>query len=130
MLTTALAGKRTTLRMSQVHRIHADKSPPRYHFIPEWAAKRNMRQKDILAAFPVEMSIDKGTVSRWFNGSLPKPHHLEALAAIFQTEVASLFRDPDDDWIAQLFRDRSKAEREQAIAVLEAMFGKRTGTDG
>jgi transcriptional regulator with XRE-family HTH domain len=118
------------LRMTQVHRIHADKTPQRYHYIPEWAAKRNMRQKDIVAAFPLEMSVDKGTVSRWFNGSLPKAHHLEALATIFQVEVNSLFRHPDDDWIAQLFRDRSEADRDKAIAVLKALFPPRTGTDG
>lgn len=120
------------LRMTQVTSIHSGKTPQRIHFIPEWAAKREMRQADIVKAFPPDMNVNKSTVSRWFKGSLPEAHHLAGLAAIFETEVSSLFRDPDDDWITKFFRERSEAERDQAIDVLKALFknSSRTGTEG
>jgi succinate dehydrogenase flavin-adding protein (antitoxin of CptAB toxin-antitoxin module) len=131
-LTTPPLPRRTMLRMTQVTRIHVDKSPAsRLHFIPEWAAHRGMRQADIVAAFPPDVAVDKSTVNRWFKGSMPKDKHLLVLAAIFETEPNSLFQHPDNDWLARFFSQRSEAERDQAIEVLKAMFRNlRTGTDG
>jgi len=118
------------LRMAQVERIHSDKNPPRFHFIPEWAAKRSMRQTDIVAAFPADMNVNKSTVNRWFKGAMPKPFHLVGLAEIFETEISALFRHPDDDWIARFFQERSDAERDHAIEVLKVLFKQsKTGTD-
>jgi transcriptional regulator with XRE-family HTH domain len=122
MITTVARVQRKMLRMTQ---IHSGKTPHRIHYIPEWAAKRNMRQADVVRAFPAEMNVNKSTVSRWFNGTVPEPQHLVGLAEIFKTEVSALFRHPDDDWIAKFFRD-------QAIEVLKAMFrnSRGTGTNG
>lgn len=114
------------LRMVQITRIHQDKTPVRLHFIREWAAKRNLRQADLVRELPV----DKSTVSRWFNGSLPKEEHLIMLAALFGTDVPGLFRHPDDDWIARLLQGRSEDERQRILQVIELSFPRRTGTDG
>lgn len=113
--------------MSNITEIHSGKTPVRYHFIPEWAAKRNLSQSDVAR----EIGADKSLVSRWWNGMLPKPDYLERLAALFGTDVHGLFRDPEEDWLARFFRDKSEAQREQAIEMLKVLFkdlGK-TGTD-
>jgi len=104
--------------MSNVTIIHQSKTPPRIHFIPEWAERRNLKQADIVAL----TGADKGLVSRWFKGVLPKQNYLDMLASIFEIDVASLFRHPDDDWLAQFFRDRTEAERDKAIEMLKVMF--------
>ncbi|MGV0817150.1 helix-turn-helix domain-containing protein [Martelella sp. AMO21009] len=114
--------------MSNPVRIHADKTPKRVHYIVEWAAHRNMRQKDIVR----ELGVDKGLVSRWWGGTIPKYDYLEALAGLFQLDdISSLFRHPDDDWITRMFRDRSEEQRQQALDMLKILFNdKPTGTDG
>lgn len=113
--------------MSNIKKIHEGKTPHRIHFIPEWAAKRNLKQVDIVT----ELEVDKGLVSKWFKGTLPGPEYLERLAALFSTDVQGLFRDPDDDWIAKFFRDKSEEQRERAIEMLKLMFDThRSGTDG
>jgi transcriptional regulator with XRE-family HTH domain len=104
--------------MSNLTRIHTDKTPTRIHFIPEWAEHRNLRQADIVAL----TGADKGLVSRWFSGKLPGQNYLEALAGIFGVDVPALFRHPDDDWIRELFRSRSEAEREKVLNLMKAMF--------
>ena len=115
------------LRMTQLTRIHADKTPIRLHYIAEWAAKRGMRQADIVR----KTGVDKSTVSRWFKGTLPSEDHLIGLKELFALdEVASLFRDPDDDWLTRLFRNRSDEERQRIMKVIELSFPPRTGTDG
>lgn len=111
--------------MSNQHTIHGDKTPIRIHFIVEWAEKRNLKQADIVR----EIGADKGLVSRWFDGTVPKTEWLEKLAELFGTDVHGLFRHPDDDWLAKLFRDKTQEQRDQAIDMLKLLF-KRTGTDG
>lgn len=115
------------LHMTQITRIHSSRKPIRLHYIAEWAAKRGMRQADIVR----QTGVDKSTVSRWFKGTLPSEEHLLMLKELFTLdEVASLFRDPDDDWLARLFRNRSEEERERILKVIEISFPPRTGTDG
>lgn len=115
--------------MSDTIKIHADKTPNRIHYIPEWAERRNLRQSEIVAL----TGADKGLVSRWFKGVLPKQNYLETLAGIFEVEVAALFRHPDDDWLSSFFKNKSSAEREKALQMLRIMFDEKkpaNGTDG
>lgn len=105
--------------MARPVRIHKGKQPFRFHYIPEWARHRHLRQADIARA----LGVDKSTVSRWFDGALPVEAHLIALAGIFGLdEPRNLFLHPDDDWIARFFRGRSEAERKRARAALELIF--------
>lgn len=113
--------------MSNPSVIHGEKSPIRIHFIVEWAEKRNLKQADIVR----EIGADKGLVSRWFDGTVPKAEYLEKLAALFGTNIHGLFRHPDDDWLARFFQDKTDQQREKAIQMLELWFdGQRTGTEG
>lgn len=120
------------LHMAQVTKIHAGKSPPRYHYIAEWAARRGMRQADLVRELAGVSKIDKGTVSRWFKGkTMPSPQHLLILASVLDVdEVATLFRHPDDDWMAKLLRGRSKEDLSKIIQAIEIIAPMRTGTDG
>lgn len=112
--------------MRNVSYIHSGKTPTRLHFIPEWAEKRELRQADIAR----ELEADKGLVSRWFDGTLPKPEYLERLAALFGTTVNGLFQHPDDDWLTKFFRDKTEEQKERAINMLKLMFDdSRTGTN-
>jgi transcriptional regulator with XRE-family HTH domain len=111
--------------MSNVTKIHADKTPTRIHFIPEWAEKRHLAQADIVR----EIGVDKGLVSRWYKGTLPKPDYLERLAALFSTDVSGLFRHPDDDWLAKYFVDKSEEQREKAIRMLKLLFNDEKSRD-
>lgn len=95
--------------------------PPRLHYIPEWAERRQLRQADIVEA--LNGRVDKSTVSRWFNGALPEQPNLEAIAGVFGLdEPISLFRHPDDDWLARFFRGRTQDERYRIRQMLEAAF--------
>lgn len=104
-----------------VVRIHHRSTPNRPHFIPEWAEKRGFKQSDIVKA----IGADKGVVSRWFNGTTPTEVWQGHLAELFQCEIESLFRHPDEDWIARFMRDRTAEERERIRATLEAAFPMR-----
>lgn len=107
--------------------IHANKVPIRIHFIVEWAEKRQLKQADIVR----EIGADKGLVSRWFDGTVPKAEYLEKLAEMFGTDVHGLFRHPDDDWLARFFRDKTEEQRDKAIQMLRIMFQEgKTGTEG
>ena len=75
----------------------------RFHYIPEWAAHRNMRQSDIMRA----VGVDKSTVFRWFEGTIPAEKHLISLSSLFSCEIESLFRHPDDDWLVEFFRTQT-----------------------
>lgn len=112
--------------MSNISFIHSNKTPKRLHFIPEWAEKRQLQQADIVR----ELGVDKGLVSRWFHGTLPKQEYLKSLAALFDTDVQGLFQHPDDDWLAKFFRDKTEEQKEKAISMLKILFeAQRTGTD-
>lgn len=93
--------------------------PFRLHYIREWAAKRGMRQADIVR----ELDIDKSNVSRWFKGHLPAEENILRLAALFQCEEpAELFRHPDQDWMFRLLRGRSIEEQDRIRATIETAF--------
>jgi transcriptional regulator with XRE-family HTH domain len=95
------------------------KSADRDHFVPEWAEKRNMTQADLVR----ETGADKSTVSRWFSGNMPRDNHLDALVACFGLEDReSLFRHPDDDWMARFLQGRSEDEKKRIRTMLLAAF--------
>ena len=105
--------------MSNIERIHQGKTPKRTHFIREWAEKRQMSQAELSR----QTGADKSLVSRWFNkGMIPSEKNLETIAAAFHIEVASLFRDPSDDWLSRFFAQRSQEDRDRARQILEAAF--------
>lgn len=107
--------------MTPPPRIHADKTPSRLHFIVEWAEHRHLTQAELARL----TGADKGTVSRWFAGTMPREHHLEALAEVMQVSVQDLMRDPYDDWIKKFFKGRSADEMERIKATLEAAFPRK-----
>ena len=109
--------------MAKVTKIHGSKTPKRAHYIPEWAERRSMIQADICR----ETGVDKSTVSRWFEGSLPKGDNLSIVAGVLSIEPEQIFRHPDDDWLSALFAERSEDEKKRIIAMIEAAF-PRTGT--
>jgi transcriptional regulator with XRE-family HTH domain len=112
--------------MAQPIEIYGSKQPIRVHFIAEWAECRHLRQADVAR----ELGVDKSQVSRWFSGKLPEQANLTRLAGLFEIEVNMLFRHPDEDWIAQFFKDRSEEERNRARQVLEIAFPPKDGTNG
>jgi len=107
--------------MPTVTRIYPSKQPRRPHFIAEWAEKRGLKQSDIVE----ETGADKGSVSRWFSGSTPGTHWQKVLAALFRCEPESLFRHPDEDWLARFFAGRKTDEIERIKATLEAAFPRK-----
>ena len=98
----------------------ADDSSKRRHFIAEWAELRGKRQSDIVR----DLGIEKSTVYRWFaEGVIPSEKHLLPLAEYLAVEEpVILFRHPDDDWLARMFRDKTDEQREKAIAMLKFFF--------
>lgn len=113
--------------MEPVTQIHKSKQPRRPHFIAEWAEARNMSQADLAR----ELGADKSVISRWFNGTTPGTDWQERLAALFNCEPDSLFRDPHDDWLAKFFRDKTEEQKQKAIDMLKLLFDEqRTGTGG
>lgn len=105
----------------ELPRIHQGKTPVRVHFIPEWAEAMGKIQAD----FVKKGLADKGTVSKWFSGTIPTPDNLERIAAFLGREdIRELFRHPDDDWLARFFEGRSKTERERIKATLDVGFPK------
>lgn len=123
-LTTMLRNGTTFLGMPNVTEIHRGKQPRRPHHLQDWAAKRKFSQADIAR----ELGADKSLVSRWFSGSTPGLDWQQRLAALFHTEPESLFRHPDDDWIARFLKDRAEDEIERIKATLENAFPRKTGT--
>jgi len=103
----------------------------KFHHIPEWAAHRGLRQSDIMRS----IGVDKSTVFRWFEGTIPSEKHLIALADLFDCEIESIFRPPDDDWLLALFRkhptlkdafrDRGSDELTRMTQLLELTFPKK-----
>jgi transcriptional regulator with XRE-family HTH domain len=108
----------------QPTRIHSSKTPPRRHYIAEWAAHRHLKKADLAR----EVGADKGLVTRWFTGTMPGPDYQEKLAALFGTEPEGLFRHPDEDWIAKFFRNKSDEDVRRARELLDLAFPK-TGTN-
>jgi transcriptional regulator with XRE-family HTH domain len=104
--------------MNNVRQDNGMSSDSKRHFIPEWTERRHLKQADIVR----ELDVDKGVVSRWFSGVIPSDKYLEPLAGLLETSVTGLFRHPDDDWIAKMFRDRTEEQKEGAIKMLKAFF--------
>ena len=78
------------------------------------------RQADIAR----ETGADKGLVSRWFSGTVPKPDYLKKLADLFGTSVHGLFQHPVDDEISRFFRDKTEEEKVLALEMLN-LWSKR-----
>jgi transcriptional regulator with XRE-family HTH domain len=97
-------------------------TPKRRHYIAEWAELRGKKQADIVR----ELGIEKSVVYRWFaDGVIPTERYLRPLADYLQVdEVVSLFRHPDDDWIARMFRDKTEQQRDAAIEMLKLFFNQ------
>ena len=111
----------------EVTSIHRSRQPRRPHFIEAWAELRDLSQADLAR----ELGADKSVISRWFSGSTPSLDYQERLAALFGCEPESLFRHPNDDWLARFFANRTSDEVERMKQMLEAAFQtKRTGTGG
>ncbi len=96
-------------------------SPPRRHFIPEWAARAGLRRADVARA----TGADKATVTRWFQGTAPQDQYLMTLADLFGVSVLDLFRHPDDVWVSKFLEGRSEGEIERIKRTLEAAFPKK-----
>jgi transcriptional regulator with XRE-family HTH domain len=91
----------------------------RNHFIPEWAEERTKTQADLVR----ETGADKGTVSRWFSGNMPRNKHLDALVVCLQVaDREALFRHPNEDWIVRFLRERSEDEKKRIRTMLSAAF--------
>ena len=108
--------------MSQPASIHKGKQPRRPHFIKEWAERRGLRQVDLAT----ELDADPSVISRWYSGGSPSKEWQERLAALFHIERDSLFRHPDDDWIARFLRGRDQAEVDRIKAMMLAAFPPRS----
>lgn len=107
------------LNLMQAPRIHTGKNPHRTHYIAEWAERRGLKQADLSE----ELRVDKSTVSRWFAGNIPSEKYLLGLVDVLSLDsVPDLFRHPDEDWLARLFRRRSQEERERMILLLKTAF--------
>jgi transcriptional regulator with XRE-family HTH domain len=77
-----------------------------------------MKQADLAR----ELGVDKSVVSRWYHGTSPGTEWQAKLAALFHCEEESLFRHPDDDWMARFFRNRKREEIERMKQMLELAF--------
>jgi transcriptional regulator with XRE-family HTH domain len=71
------------------------------------------------------VGADKSVISRWYSGTAPSKQYQERLAAIFGCERDSLFRHPDEYWLAKFLRGRSAQEIERIKATLEAAFPRK-----
>jgi transcriptional regulator with XRE-family HTH domain len=108
-----------TLRMMQSTGSIKRKLPQRIHFLAEWAARRGLSQADIAR----ETGADKGTVSRWFAGSLPEqPYVLKIVGALKLKSANDMFRDPDDILLKDFMHGRSEEERKRIMNTLKTAF--------
>jgi transcriptional regulator with XRE-family HTH domain len=112
--------------MAGVTQIHRSKQPRRPHYIREWAERRGFHKQSELCT---ALDVDKSLVSRWYSGATPGVDYQNKLAGLFSIEPESLFRHPDDDWIARFFKKRSAEEIERAKRLLETAFPDKTGTE-
>lgn len=97
------------------------KTQRRVHHIPEWAAKKPLRQADICR----ELGADKATVSRWFGGVIPSDEYLPGLAALLGApDVAALFVHPEEHRVLEMLRGSRPEDRERILRALEAAFPK------
>lgn len=107
--------------MANIEHIHRGRQPKRPHHIPDWAELRGKSQAEIAR----DLEADKSVVSRWFSGATPSEDWQLKLADYFGCDRESLFRHPNEDWLARFFRDRSNEEVERIKATLEAAFPRK-----
>ena len=94
----------------------------RLHYIRERAELKKLKQSDLVRA----TGANKGTVSRWFAGSLPRDEYLPAITSFFGLDQPSrLFLPPEDDWIIDLTRGRTAEELKKIQATIEAAFPRK-----
>lgn len=123
-LTTQLRNRVSVCGMSDaIPTIHKSKQPRRPHYVREWAEKRGMRPVDLAT----ELDVDKSQVTRWYQGSTPNEESLAKLGALFGVEPESMFRDPDEDWLARLLRGRDREEIQRIITTIETAFPRKAG---
>ena len=111
--------------MAKVTKIHHMKQGRRPHFISDWCNKRGLSQADLAK----KLDADPGLVSRWFNGSTPSVEYQQKMAALFDCQEDSLFRHPDDDWMAKFLKGRTSEEVDRVKILLETAFPKKDGTN-
>lgn len=123
-LTTQLHDGVSVCGMSDaIPTIHKSKQPRRPHYVREWAEKRGLRPVDLAT----ELDVDKSLVTRWYQGSTPNEESLAKLGALFGVEPESMFRDPDEDWLARLLRGRDREEIQRIITTIETAFPRKAG---
>lgn len=123
-LTTQLRDSTSVRGMDdEIPTIYKSRQPRRPHYVREWAEKRGMRPVDLAT----ELDVDKSLVSRWYQGSTPSEESLSKLGALFGVEPESLFRDPDEDWLARLLRGRDREEIQRIITTIETAFPRKAG---
>lgn len=98
------------------------KQPRRPHYIREWADKFGFADQ---ASFAAAVGVDKSVVSRWYDGSSPAEASQLMLAEFFKCDRESLFRHPDDDWMAQFLKGRDKEEIQRIKDTLELAFPRK-----
>lgn len=123
-LTTQLRNRVSVCDMTdEIPTIHKSKQPRRPHYVREWAEKRRMRPVDLAT----ELNVDKSQVTRWYQGATPNEESLAKLGALFGVEPESMFRDPDEDWLARLLRGRDREEIQRIITTIETAFPRKAG---
>ena len=83
---------------------------------PVWAERRQRRQAD----FAVDLGVDKGTVSRWFKGTIDAEISQKVIAYLqLEDDRRRCSAIPTTVWMARLLKGRAKAEKSGCGAVLE-----------
>jgi ribosome-binding protein aMBF1 (putative translation factor) len=114
-LTTQLRNRVSVCDMTdEIPSIHKSKQPRRPHYVREWD-------------LATELNVDKSQVTRWYQGATPNEESLAKLGALFGVEPESMFRDPDEDWLARLLRGRDREEIQRIITTIETAFPRKAG---
>lgn len=121
-----LSGVSYNSPMPKIAKIHATKTPKRIHYLVEWLEKRRMIPAELVRV----TGHNKGTISKWCSGALPSEKSLFEIANALSIEPNDLFRHPDDDWLARMFRDRSQEELSRMVETLRVAFPMKEGTNG
>jgi transcriptional regulator with XRE-family HTH domain len=123
-LTTELRERVSVRSMTdEIPRLYKGRQPRRPHHVQAWAEKRGLRPTDLA----LELNVDKSLVSRWYKGATPSEESLAKLGALFGVEPESLFRDPDEDWMARLLQGRDREEIKRIISTIETAFPRKVG---
>lgn len=123
-ITTADFGPSNPLPMANADLSALARQPRRPHHIEDWAERRGLSQADLAR----ELEADKSVVNRWYSGTTPGVEYQRKLAALLigdEEATESLFRHPDDDWLARFFAGRDEEEIERIKRTLEAAFPRR-----